>query len=231
MGALLVQPAFIRVVQTENGPRGTEQNSGVPQSLSPTWEAWGKTASEQYVGWFYQLLHVTLPVDRCIEWKLGQLHYNRLRYRCVDTPSCENTQGLLPHFNGRGVYIRGHTFSLTAAPHAQNLLLVGGLWWPGREHISTLCSIFSQWYHLLFILSLFQSANSVCRMTRRLGMCVCSCVHGGWRWDVVNLWACFFLLTWRHQVQLVFQMSDVVIGVKEKSVWCFHLIAETCRKS
>lgn len=40
----------------------------------------------------------------------------------------------------------------------------------------------------------------------------------------------FFLLTWRHQVQLVFQMSDVVIGVKEKWICCFHLIAETCRK-
>lgn len=52
---------------------------------------------------------------------------------------------------------------------------------------STLCSIFSQWYHLLFILSPFQSASSVCRMTRCLGMYVCAwalkaqsmCVGGG----------------------------------------------------
>lgn len=59
-------------------------------------------------------------------------------------------------------------------------------------------------------------------------VCVRVCMEAGdgmW-WTSEHV----FLLTWRHQVQLVFQMSDVVIGVKEESVWCFHLIAETCRK-
>lgn len=58
---------------------------------------------------------------------------------------------------------------------------------------STLCSIFSQWYHLLFILSSFQSASSVCRMTRCLGKYVCAwalraqsmCVWRG-EWGVVG---------------------------------------------
>lgn len=53
---------------------------------------------------------------------------------------------------------------------------------------STLCSIFSQWYHLLFILSAFQSASSVCRMTCCLGKYACArafessinvCTEGG----------------------------------------------------
>lgn len=220
MGALLVQTAFIGVVQTENDPSGAEENSGRPQSLSPSWEARENTASEQYVGWFYQLLHLKMPVDRCSEWKSGKLHHDYQPCRCVDASSCENAQGLLPHFSIWGVDIRGHTFSLTA-PHAQNRLLVGGMWWPGGEHISTLCSIFSQWYHLLFILSLFQSANSVCRMTRRLGMCVCVCVHGDWRWAVVNLWACVFvnLLTSGPVGVLNVRCREMHISqVKEKNI-------------
>lgn len=78
--------------------------------------------------------------------------------------------------------------------------------------LSTLCSIFSQWYHLLFILSSFQSASSVCRMTRCLGnyVCVCErrelaqCVYGGWSRGVVSLWACVFLNWQKHPLQSKF---------------------------
>ena len=57
------------------------------------------------------------------------------------------------------------------------------LWQPVAARqgaFSTLCSIFSQWYHLLFILSLFQSASSVCWMTRCLGKYVCTWAFGAW---------------------------------------------------
>lgn len=71
--------------------------------------------------------------------------------------------------SANAVYIAWHAFSLSVALHVQNLLPLlvvaacGG-------HAG---SIFSQWYHLLFILSPFQSATSVCRMTCCLGMHVC----------------------------------------------------------
>lgn len=81
---------------------------------------------------------------------------------------------------------------------------------------STLCSIFSQWYHLLFILSSFQSASSVCRMTRCLGKYVHEhwelgqCVYGGWSGaglsGVVSLWACVFLNWQEHPLESKFTL-------------------------
>lgn len=54
------------------------------------------------------------------------------------------------------------------------------LWRPvaaRRGAFSTLCSIFSQWYHLLFILSSLHSASSVCRMTCCLRKYSTACVY------------------------------------------------------
>lgn len=51
------------------------------------------------------------------------------------------------------------------------------LWQPvgaRQGAFSALCSIFSQWYHLLFMLSPFQSASGVCQMTCCLGKYVCT---------------------------------------------------------
>lgn len=92
------------------------------------------------------------------------------------------------------------------------------LWRPvaARQGVfSTLCSIFSQWYHLLFILSSFQSASSVCRMTRCLGKYVCAwalrarsmCVcRGGGLLGVVRLWACIFHNWQKHPLQSKFML-------------------------
>lgn len=54
------------------------------------------------------------------------------------------------------------------------------LWRPvaaRRGAFSTLCSIFSQWYHLLFILSSLHSASGVCRMTCCLRKYSTACVY------------------------------------------------------